>query len=178
MMFCVIRTELPGIIALRLLSLLIGALALVAPACAHAGETTAQDYGVSPTIPCPASTYPPDQTEAELLIICSGNQDDFGHAKVYRTYNVHLQVAKPRAYAYGDPGGDAIDPEAPVYPIRGMKTTAVCSPVSAYMQNEGKNCSEFDWKGDGICYRTSFGDWKCQLPGTRMASRDQVPPPH
>lgn len=154
-----------------------GLVALMAPPPAQASEDKVEDYGVAPLVPCPTLDHPPSESEATLMIICSESYDDFGHGAVYRTFDVKLQVGKPRPYAVGDPGGNEIDPNAPVYPIRGTKTTSVCSPVSDFMKNAGKNCVENDWKGDGRCFQTPFGDWKCTLNGLRTDSRANRPPP-
>jgi hypothetical protein len=144
---------------------------------AWAAEDSITDYGVSPAILCPTITHAPSASEAALLIACSTSYDNFNHAAVYRTFNVRIQVGKPRAYAIGDPGGNEIDPSSPVYPIRGQRTLSLCSPISDYMKNAGKNCSESDFQGDGICYLTPYADWKCALGGILVASRYNVPPP-
>jgi hypothetical protein len=81
------------------------------------------------------------------------------------------------AFANNDRNDGDIDPDIDIYPIMRSKTDSICSAVSDYMQNDGHNCTEMDYSGDGICYQTSFGDWKCLLPGSRVATRDQVPPP-
>lgn len=142
---------------------------------ATASEDKVEDYGVSSVEPCPTIDHPPSAAEAAQLLTCSQSYDDFGHGTVYRTFNVKVQVGKPRAYAVGDPGGNDIDPSAPVYPIRGSQTDAVCSPISDYMKNAGKNCAEFDQTTDGRCFQTPFGDWKCTWSLMRAATRFNVP---
>ena len=78
-----------------------------------------------------------------------------------------------------------ITPGAPVYQLRGSYKNYICSQVSddARWGNRGKNCTMFvNTKAEGVCYRTTFGDWYCAITGGGGAndanlSRDNMPPP-
>ena len=143
----------------------------------RAQADTAATYQVREVVPCPSISHPPDAQEATLLLTCSKDSDNFGHGTAYRSVVSGVQVAAPRAYTYGDPGGNEINANAAVYPIRGQSIDYVCAPVSDYMKNAGKNCSAYTYSGLGICYQTPFNDWKCVLNGTRTNTQDQIAGP-
>ena len=160
---------------LRYFTTIAGLLALtVAPA--HAGSVM-DTYGVRPAVQCPSITQPPNLAEVVLLLTCFGDHDEDSNGQVGRVSNIRVRMGSPRPATYDDPNDGDIDTNVDVYPIRGSKTDSICSAVSDYMQNNGHNCTEVDYAGDGICYQTSFGDWKCVLPGNRVTTRDQMPPP-
>jgi|SRR5665213_1153834 len=131
----------------------------------HAQTSVTQEYGTRAAIPCPSIKHPPSAQDAALLITCASESDDTSHGHVNRVTSATVQLGSPRAYAVGDPGSREADPSAPVTPIRGTYTSWNCGPISDYMKNAGKNCLSIDWSGTGICYRTPFGDWKCNLGG-------------
>ena len=138
---------------------------------------TAATYQVREVVHCPSISHPPDAQEATVLLTCNKDSNNFAHGTAYRSVVSGVQVAAPRAYTYGDPGGDEINPSAAVYPIRGQSIDYVCAPVSDYMQNAGKNCSAYTYSGLGICYQTPFNDWKCVLNGTRTNTQDGIAGP-
>ena len=137
---------------------------------AHGQTDAAQQYGTRPAIACPTVTHPPTAQEAVMLITCAGESDDPSHGHVERVTDATVQLGSPRAYAVGDPGTREADPNAPVTPIRGSYTSWTCGPISDYMQNAGKNCLSMDWSGNGTCYKSPFGDWKCRLGGSNHAN--------
>lgn len=85
--------------------------------------------------------------------------------RLYLVGTVKLQVGKGRPFLYSTDGRQSdIDPDQPVYPIRGSYTSISCSAESDILQNAGKNCMIYDLPNAvGICYRTLFADWHCNM---------------
>ena len=164
-----------GLANIALLTTTIAALTLLAAPVSAAG--VAEAYGVRPAVQCPSVTRPPSLAQVVLLIACEGDHDVDNNDQVARISNIQVRMGNPRPANYSDPSGDNIDPSVDVIPIRGSKTISTCSVISDYMQNQGANCTESDFAGEGTCYQTSFGDWACVLPGTIVTSRGQMPPP-
>jgi hypothetical protein len=143
---------------------------------AYADDVTST-YGVRPATQCPEVTQPPNLSQVVLLLACRDDHDIDGSDHVGRVSRISVRLGAPREAQYGDPNDDDVDTSVDVYPIRGSKTESTCSAITDYMQNQGSNCTETDFSGNGICYQTSFGDWKCILTGSLVASRGQMPPP-
>ena len=107
---------------------------------------------------------PPNSQQAEALVMCSWEKVTGSGtlSNAYLTENVVVQVGSGRPYEYGDGSGDA-DVKQAVYPIRGSFVYDRCFPInSAYPA--GKSCKKIEHpNASGICYKTNFGDWKCQM---------------
>lgn len=71
-----------------------------------------------------------------------------------------------------------IDVDVPVYAIRGSFVQYQCSEVSKILENQGKNCNIYRQpNASGQCYKTTFGDWKCNLMDLNSKHEGRVPPP-
>ncbi len=154
-----------------------GAILSLFAAPAYADDSVTETYGVRPAVQCPDVRRPPTLAEVVLLIKCRGDHDVDGNGQVGRVWNIQVRIGSPRPARYDDPNEGDVDASVDVYPIRGSKTDSTCSAISDYMQNNGHNCLEVDFAGEGTCYQTSFGDWKCVLDGTRVTYRGEMPPP-
>ncbi len=103
--------------------------------------------------------------QARQLFICSTEVDT--GSTLYLVDSVNIQVAsKSRMYQPGDSYND-VDQSVPVYPIRGSFNWYSCRTqfnIDASHSNVGKNCSVLSQpQAMGICYKTTFGDWKCKM---------------
>jgi len=100
---------------------------------------------------------------------------------LYLMENAHFEVGKSRKYQTSDSLLSDIDPARPVYPIRGGFDLYSCSdPKQHSGMRLGANCRlNRNTQSDGVCYQTTFGDWKCEISyeaDFRGAERD-VPGP-
>ena len=98
--------------------------------------------------------------------------------ELYLTEDVKLEIGKGRPFDRADGSGDA-DVTELVYPVRGSYTYYRCYPISS-AHPEGKNCKKIVCpKAEGICYKTSFGDWKCVMADIRTSKTvdGYFPPP-
>lgn len=94
--------------------------------------------------------------------------------------NVKIEIGKGIPLLELDRGARPSDGDTAglVYPIRGSVIKYMCSVPSTYMKNEGKNCTIFEEpKATGTCYRTTFGDWSCNMMDLRGKQISNQPPP-
>ncbi len=71
-----------------------------------------------------------------------------------------------------------IDPNGKVYAIRGSYDQYLCTPLSRYGAVRGHNCAAWhETHATGYCYRTTFGDWKCNMSDLDAQIIDNQPPP-
>lgn len=158
------------------------AMGLSAPAMAQSAGTK---YGTREPTKCPSVTTPkngpPSAAAIKQLVMCNSERD-LGQS-IYLMDNVQVQVGASRRYVAADAllTTDA-DTKAPEYPIRGSFTEVSCIRQFAWSSFKGKNCTTTHITEDhGVCWRTTFGDWRCGFGGRDLRQeepvRDQAPPP-
>jgi hypothetical protein len=96
--------------------------------------------------------------------------------------NIQVSVGKatPFVEAYGDYVMDDGDTESTAYNIRGSFTWAVCkTKVDAAKYGDADlNCYEQDVpEAKGVCWKTTFGDYRCRFVGSVAATRPSTSPP-
>jgi hypothetical protein len=92
--------------------------------------------------------------------------------------DINVQMSTPRDF---DVDQDAelkeIDRSAPVFPLSGSMKMYICSPVGVGYP-AGKSCTVYLTPAAmGKCWKTGFGDWKCNLLGPAPDSRSGVAGP-
>lgn len=114
--------------------------------------------------------------QAKVYVICHEEKESRGD--LYLVEDVKVEVGKPRPYQVRVDSHPDIDTTAPVYPVRGSFSQYQCVEVSDYMKNAGKNCNRYDHPhAEGVCYKTNYGDWQCQMFDlNRTQTRDVAPP--
>lgn len=151
-------------------------IAFIGAATVAAWAGTGESYGSRDPVACPqVQGDHPTLDEAVLLFRCA-NEIEAGH--LYLIEDVRLQIGSSRPYQFGD-GYPEIDRNMPLYPIRGGWVEYQCSNIKTYPGAAPNNCTVFDKaNGTGVCYRTTFGDWRCQMQGASANLRPGwVPPP-
>ena len=145
-------------------------LAATIPACAQ--PPSGAKYGSRDPKPCPSANYggAPSTGQAIQLFTCATEQDTGD--TLYLVGNVQILVASTsRGFQAGDAYND-LDPHKPIYPIRGSFTYYSCRKqfnIDASHTNVGKNCSILQQPhAQGICYKTTFGDWTCKMRDATM----------
>jgi hypothetical protein len=125
---------------------------------------------------CKSLTTPPSQAQAAVLVQCTMDQDRA--TGLFLMQEVMVQIGTPRSYVVDTDGElQAIDTTAPVYPLAGSLKTYWCSPVGVGYP-AGKNCTLMPIpQAIGKCWRTTFGDWKCNLIGPTPNQRTGMPGP-
>lgn len=117
---------------------------------------------------------------AAQYVKCSAEGETGG--MLYLLKNVNVEVGSERAFNPNSDDYTDIDQSSPLYPIRGSFTRFQCGTVSrgSFMPNAGKNCNSGDQpNATGMCYRTTFGDWRCSMTDLThdALNRFGVPPP-
>jgi hypothetical protein len=91
---------------------------------------------------------------------------------------VNIAISQPRAFN-GDTDSNLaeIDATAPIIPLSGSLKVFWCSPIGAGYP-AGRNCQVSPTPmAMGSCWKTTFGDWKCNLIGPAPDSRKNQPGP-
>ena len=104
---------------------------------------------------------------------------------LYLVENVKVEVGGGVSYAAirGQYSLDQIDVRVPVYPIRGSFLKYQCQdPETAYVGPPNTNCVTYNNpKATGYCYKTTFGDWKCNMADRSSTEKEnyrtKVAPP-
>ena len=103
---------------------------------------------------------------------------------LYLIEGLNMTLGAPRKIIPTTDTYDAIDADAPVYPIRGSFTRYQCSRqynIDASHTNVGTNCNAYPQpRAEGICYKTKFGDWSCKMfdhVTDSYSAKMHVPPP-
>ncbi len=97
---------------------------------------------------------------------------------LYLVENVKVEVGGGLSYAAirGQYSLDQIDVRVPVYPIRGSFLKYQCQdPETAYVGPPNTNCVTYNNpKATGYCYKTTFGDWKCNMTDRSATEKENV----
>ena len=114
---------------------------------------------------------------ARAYVACSREGVRMQH--IYLVAGMDIEVGRSRPFQQSDQGHSDIDPAQPVYPIRGRLLVYFCARVSDDGSNAGKNCDVINMPAaTGECYRTTFGDWTCDMSSPDFTTvRQEMPPP-
>lgn len=82
----------------------------------------------------------------------------------------------PYAAIMGQYSLDQINVKYPVYPIRGSFLKYQCQDSeTAYVGPPNTNCITYNNpKATGYCYKTTFGDWKCNMADRSSTEKENV----
>jgi len=125
---------------------------------------------------CTSVTAPPSVSQATAMVQCwSDAVSAFG---LFLYQDVKVQIGSSRPYLItSDSYLAQIDPTAIVYPIRGSYTSYACHGINNLVP-PGKQCSrQAVPQAMGMCWKTSFGDWKCYMQGNVSGVADVVSAP-
>jgi hypothetical protein len=125
---------------------------------------------------CKPQTAPPNQAQAAVLVQCTMDQDR--PTGLFLMQDVVVQIGAPRSY---QPETDSnlaeINMGAQIYPLIGSLTVYWCSPVGGTTP-AGRGCMVSPTPyAVGKCWKTTYGDWKCNLLGPAPSSRSGLPGP-
>jgi hypothetical protein len=125
---------------------------------------------------CKPVSAPPSPGQAAVLIQCTMDQDRA--TGLFLMQEVNIVMSQPRAFN-GDTDSNLpeIDMSAPVFPLSGSLKVFWCSPIGVGYP-AGRNCQVMPTPmAMGSCWKTTFGDWKCNLIGPAPDSRKALPGP-
>ena len=97
--------------------------------------------------------------------------------------NVKIEIGGGRPYSRTDQGFSDVNVKVPLYPIRGSFKQYTCEveDPNYNVSKPGQNCTTWEKrKATGYCYKTTFGDWRCDMTDIHVADDDfhsRVAPP-
>ncbi len=151
---------------------------LAATACASvaSAQSSGKPYGTRDSKTCTARKEPtkgaPSAAQAVLYFICT-TERLFGD-KLVLVENVKIEVGNGRRFLRSDSELPEVDPQYPIFPIRGSFDSYFCTRLVDLLQQGSPNCIlSRPRNAEGVCYRTSFGDWKCDMTNN-TSYRDSV----
>lgn len=103
-----------------------------------------------------------------------------GELWLMENVQVDVGAAVPFVEAYGDYVMDDGDVDSMAYNIRGSFTWSVCiTKADAAIYGKGEmNCYETDVPAaKGVCWKTSFADYRCRFVGSIINKREPTSPP-
>jgi hypothetical protein len=131
------------------------------------------DFGARMPRKCNAVNHVPNAAEAAALIQCAlekGGEPGAFDPLLYLWQNVQVQIGSSRPYAYNsDSYHSGIDPTSEVYPIRvtGDQLSCTGKPTCAAQHAD---------QAEGVCYKTTFGDWHCYFSQAATPTSAQPAP--
>jgi hypothetical protein len=124
----------------------------------------------------------PTQAQAAEMVRCRHEVLNQGSGELWLMENLTVSVGAPMPFAaaYNTWVMPEAEVKARVYPLRGSFTWSVCKSRhdAGIYGNPDLNCYETDVAdARGVCWKTSFGDWRCLLNGSSANRRDNRRPP-
>jgi hypothetical protein len=151
-------------------------------AAAMAGDAT--PYGARNPVACRNIVLAsvPTAAQAAEMVQCNHELINSGSGELWLLENLRITVgaATPFVAAYSQWVMAEADVRSRVYPLRGSFTRSVCKSRrdAAIYGNADLNCYEKDVAdAKGVCWKTSFGDWRCLLTGAASGHREPTRPP-
>lgn len=164
-------------------ALVTGLMSFAAVAPALAAEGSGADFGARDPMPCVGLQQdgPPSVEQAAALVQCELEVASPSSGELRLIKDIQVQIGK------GIPGPEwylqyslrEADTEATVYPIRGAITWSVCiTTYSAGLYGDpALNCREYDIpQAKGVCWQTTFADWRCTMSGDTGSQRELTAP--
>lgn len=138
------------------------------------------EFGVRDARSCNRLTTKPTAAQIPTLIQCAkDNHSSRDFISIWEDITVETGSMRPYNYTR-DHHYSGIDTTSQLLPIRGTMTQVSCSAISRMRpSNEGKNCMITVMPtAEGDCFKTSFGDWSCDMEDFHpKPSQQQVAPP-
>ena len=163
---------------------MLAALGLLASAStAMALEGSGAEWGARDPTPCaPLSQQdPPTVDQAIGLVRCTG-EVAYAGGELTLMENVQLEIGAPVPFIdmYNRYVMENADTVTDTLPLKGSYTWARCITRhdAGIYGNPDMNCKEADVAAaEGLCWKTSFGDWRCRIIGSSGAIREPTAPP-
>jgi len=174
------RTSTPTVLVVAAIGTAV--IALHSPAVHSQPASLGAAYGTREPTMCASMTEPkkgpPSNSQALQYVKCTMEHES--GSNLYLLQDVTVQVApKGRPYNPRAPISN-VDTDSPIYDIRGSYVKFQCDkPDATILMNVGKSCTTYDQpKAEGICWKTTFGDWGCNMVdfNNRRQTRGVAPP--
>ena len=153
-----------------------GVALLCLSAAAHGQPGSGAPYGARDARSCPDTRAPargaPSAAQAAQYVTCAQEGVFGSSSSLGLVEHVRVDVGAGRPYQHVVDSFQDIDPHQLVYPIRGSFTGYQCTLLTGpngYPNLRGHNCSvRENTHATGVCFRTTFGDWRCGMQDTSV----------
>ena len=131
-------------------------------------------YGAREPAKCADMTKPtrgaPSNAQALQYVTCTMERESGGN--LYLLKDLTVQVA-PKGSRYNPLAPiPNVDTAHPIFDIRGSFVLYQCEVIYSSRSNAGKNCIAYDQpKAQGACWKTTFGDWVCNMSDSHNRDR-------
>ena len=133
---------------------------------------------------CPSISLKGAPTVAQVtgMLRCKHEVIQSAGGELWLMQNLKVAVGGPIPFvtAYNSYVMPEADVRVRTFPIRGSRTWSICKTRhdAGIYGNPDLNCYETDVAAaKGVCWKTTFGDWKCLLTGSASGRRDPTRPP-
>jgi len=151
------------------------------PSAEPDANSLVQQYGGRAPRPCPAIRHRPSDTEAAILAQCT--MEGLRESTEKLLTNVQIHITGSHKFLADNTG--VYNPE--VNKAKDIDTRAEILTIIAYAKQytcgvqsfaPGKNCAITDMpNGTGICWRTDFGEYRCNFVSVGGSGYQLGPPP-
>ena len=128
-------------------------------------------YGTRDSVACKSKKEPakggPSAELATDYVRCGREGVSTSDHSLTLWEKVQLDIGKGRPYQASDSRLQEIDPAEPVFPIRATFDLYRCfdpARMTPVQPGPGHNCNfNPNVHGTGVCYKTTFSDWNCEM---------------
>ena len=152
------------------------------PTTGWAAQGSGAEWGSRDPTPCVALTQEQAPSSEQAAVLHRCYEEAIVGGTLTLVDNVRVSVGEPVPYlaVYDKYVMQDADTEAETYPIRGSFTRSTCKTRhdAAIYGNPDLNCEEADIPvAEGLCWKTTFAEWRCRMAGAIGEVRKDVPPP-
>lgn len=154
---------------------------ILAPVAGFTQEQRVEAWGARKAATCPDVRKVPSAAVAAQLVRCGLESQSMANGQSRLIEDLQIEVGGPTRFAimYNIFVMPEADPSKTVYPIRSSWTWSVCIlRADAKLSGDANlNCRETPvTQGKGVCWQTTFGDWKCTMNGTSGLTQTKLRP--
>lgn len=154
---------------------------VLAPVGGAAQTQRVAAWGARQAATCQPVRQIPSAAIAAQLVRCELERQSMASGESWLIEDLMIEVGGQTSFAsvYNTFVMPAADTRKTVYPIRSRWTWSVCMlRADAKLYGDPNlNCRETPvTQGKGVCWQTTFGDWKCTMNGTSGETRTKLRP--
>lgn len=152
------------------------------PSASWAAQGSGAEWGARDPTPCVSITQDEKPTDEQVATLVRCYEEVIVGGTLTLIENVQVAVGDgvPYVAVYDKYIMQDADTSAEAYPIRGSFTRSSCKTRqdAAIYGNPDLNCEETDIaSAEGICWRTTFSEWRCWMAGPIGDVRKDTAPP-
>jgi hypothetical protein len=156
-------------------------LVLVCGAALAAQDSIGAAYGAREPARCADRKQPAQGalTAAQATQYLKCTVEGIGDGRLFLLDEVKVELAGPgRAYDTRTDYYEGADQKQMIYPIKGSQTRYECEELSIRGMVAGQQCRKMvEANATGACFKTTAGDWACNMSDVRQITTEKVAPP-